>query len=103
MNSHHYNGQAANVGGGTTDVPFYGFVAPKLHSDTVLAGLRAIQSAVKAINAWRWERTTRNELARLDNATLADIGVVRSEIPAIARVAAENPTFTATRRLRWTD
>jgi len=64
--------------------------------------LRAIQSAVKAINAWRWEMTTRNALARLDNATLADIGVARSGIPAIARAAAENPTFTATRRLRWT-
>ena len=52
---------------------------------------------------WRWERTTRNALARLDSAILADIGVARSEIPAIAREAARNPTFTGTRRSLWTD
>ena len=108
MKSHHYNRQAANAGGGTTDIPFYAFVAPKLQvgeaaATVLLAGFRAIATTVRAVNAWRWERITRNELAGLDDAILADIGVSRSEIPALARAAAENPTFTATRRIRWAD
>ena len=107
MNTHHYNRQAANAGGGTTEIPFREFVAPNLQvgetlATVLLAGFRATASAVKAVNAWRWERKTRIELASLDDRTLADIGVARSEIRALAREAAENPTFTATRRSWWT-
>lgn len=106
MKSHRYNRQAANAGGGTTGIPFYEFVAPNLRFGEVLATVllaasRAVQRTARAVNVWRWERTTRNALASLDNAILADIGVARSEIPAVARATAENPTFTATRRLRW--
>ena len=107
MNTHHYNRQAANAGGGTTDIPFYAFVAPNLQfgetlSTALLAGFQAIASTVKAVKAWRWERITRDELASLDDRILADIGVARSEIPGLAREAAENPTYAATRRSWWT-
>ncbi len=108
MKSHHYYQETANAGGGTSKVPFYDFVAPNLPPGeswaTVLSAVfRAVERATTTVNSWRWERTTRNALARLDSATLADIGVARSEIPAIAREAARNPTFTGTRRLLWTD
>ena len=107
MTRDHYYRETANAGGGTSKVPFYDFVEPHLYVGEVVAtGVTALFDAVergyKAINRWRWERTTRNALASLDNTTLADIGVARSEIPAIARAAAENPTFTPTRRSWWT-
>jgi uncharacterized protein YjiS (DUF1127 family) len=97
----------ANAGGGTSDVPFYDFVAPTLHAGegvtTVLSGaFNTLKRFTTAVQRWRWERTTRAALLRLDNATLVDIGVAPSEIPAVARAAAENPTFTGTRRSRWT-
>ena len=108
MKSHHYYRETANAGGGTSKVPFYDFVAPNQYAGEGIAAilstvLRAAEGVANAINSWRWERTTRNALARLDSATLADIGVARSEIPAIAREAARNPTFTGTRRSLWTD
>ena len=108
MKSHHYYRETANAGGGTSNVPFYDFVAPIQYAGEGIATIlstvfRAVERASTAINSWRWERTTRNALARLDGATLADIGVARSEIPAISREAARNPTFTGTRRSLWTD
>jgi uncharacterized protein YjiS (DUF1127 family) len=107
MKRDHYYRKTANAGGGTTNVPFYEFVAPTLYAGEAVATVfttvyRTVERSVTGFNRWRWERTTRRALASLDNTTLADIGVARSEIPAVARKAAENPTFTPTRRSRWT-
>ncbi len=107
MKTNQYYRETANVGGGTSDVPFYDLVAPTLHAGegvtTVFSGaFNTLKRVATAVQRWRWERATRADLLRLDNATLVDIGVARSEIPAIARAAAENPTFTGTRRSRWT-
>ena len=106
MKGNHYNPETASAGGGTSNVPFYGFVAPNQYAGEALATVlsavfNTIRRSATAVKRWNWERTTRHALASLDNTTLADIGVSRSEIPAVARAAAENPTFTATRRSRW--
>ena len=106
MNTYHFYRESPDAGGGASSVPFHGVVAPNLYAGegvaTVLFAVsEGFKRAVSAFNSWRWERTTRNVLAKLDNATLTDIGVARSEIPAVARAAANNPTFTPTRRLRW--
>jgi uncharacterized protein YjiS (DUF1127 family) len=106
MKRDHYYRETANAGGGTTYVPFYDFVAPTLYVGEALATVlsAAYETAtrgVTAFNRWRWERETRNALANLDDATLADVGVARSEIAAVARKAAENPTYAPTRRWRW--
>lgn len=107
MKRDNYFRDTANAGGGTGSVPFYEFVAPTLYvgeavATVFTAAYRKVENGVAAINRWRWERTTRRALANLDNATLADIGVARSEIAAVARKAAENPTYAPTRRSRWT-
>ena len=106
MNTYHFYRESPDGGGTTSSVPFHDFVAPNLYvGEGVATVLFAVSDGFKrvvaAFNSWRWERTTRNALASLDNATLTDIGVARSEIPAVAREAANNPTFTPTRRLRW--
>ncbi|MEE9267016.1 MAG: DUF1127 domain-containing protein [Gammaproteobacteria bacterium] len=107
MKRNHYYPETANAGSGTAGVPFYEHVASHLYAgEAVATALSAVLETARrgatAVNRWRWERTTRNALASLDRATLADIGVARSEIPDIARAAAENPTFTPTRRSLWT-
>ena len=107
MKRDHYYRETANAGGGTTNVPFFEVVAPTLFVGEAVATVfsaayDAVEKGVTAFNSWRWERTTRRALASLDNATLADIGVARSEIPAVAKKAAENPTYTPTHRWRWT-
>jgi uncharacterized protein YjiS (DUF1127 family) len=43
---------------------------------------------LKQIRRWRTYRRTYNELVSLDDRTLADINISRSEIPGIARHAA---------------
>ena len=106
MKRNHYYPETANAGSGTAGVSFYGHVASHLNAgEAVATALTAVLETVRrgttAVNRWRWERNTRNTLASLDSATLADIGITRSEIPAIARAAAENPTFAPTRRSRW--
>lgn len=107
MKRNHYYRETANAGHGASNVPFYDFVAPNLYAGdavaTVLsAGYKWVLRSVEAFNRWRWERATRDTLASLDDATLADIGVSRSEIAAVARKAAENPTYAPTRRWSWT-
>ena len=107
MKRDHYYPEIANAGGGTSGVPFYEFVASNLYAGeavaTVLSAVfKTVGRGATAVNRWRWERNTRHALASLDSATLADIGVARSEIPAISKAAAENPTFAPTRRSRWT-
>jgi uncharacterized protein YjiS (DUF1127 family) len=107
MKRDHYYRETANAGGGASNVPFYDFVAPNLYAGEAVAtaftaGYETVKCVVTAFNRWRWERTTRKALFELDSATLADIGIARSEIGAVARKAAENPTFTPTRRWRWT-
>jgi uncharacterized protein YjiS (DUF1127 family) len=43
---------------------------------------------LRQIRRWRTYRRTYNELVSLDDRTLADINISRSEIPGIARHAA---------------
>ena len=43
---------------------------------------------LKQVRRWRTYRRTYNELVSLDDRTLADINISRSEIPGIARHAA---------------
>ncbi len=43
---------------------------------------------VTTYRAWRKYRETYNELMQLSNRDLADVGIRRSEIPAIARQSA---------------
>lgn len=107
MKRDHYYRGATNTAAGTSSVPFYEFVAPNLYvgeavSAAFTVAYEALKRTVTAFNRWRWERVTRKALFELDSATLADIGIARSEIGAVARKAAENPTFTPTRRWRWT-
>ena len=103
MKRNQFYRKTANAGDGTSNMPFYDFVAPNLYVGEAVATVRsavfrALERGVTAVKRWRRETTTRQALASLDNATLADIGVPRSEIPAIARAMAERPTFTPTRR-----
>lgn len=107
MQRDHYHPETANAGGGTSGVPFYEFVASNLYvgeavATVLTAVFKTLARGATAVNRWRWERNTRNALASLDSATLADIGIARSEIPAISRAAAENPNFVPARRSRWT-
>lgn len=44
---------------------------------------------LRQMRRWRTYRRTYNELVSLDDRTLADINISRSEIPGIARHAAE--------------
>jgi uncharacterized protein YjiS (DUF1127 family) len=106
MNRDHYQREAVDAGGGTTNVPFYEFVAPNLYVGEALAALvlgvsQTIEGGIAAFNRWRWERATRKALQGLSDATLTDIGVSRSEIGAVARAAASNPTFKPARRSPW--
>ena len=41
----------------------------------------------RSFNAWRQYRATANELNRLSQRELADLGISRSDIPAVARRA----------------
>lgn len=43
------------------------------------------QTLVARFQAWNEMRKTANELNRLSNAQLRDIGIYRSDIPAVAR------------------
>jgi uncharacterized protein YjiS (DUF1127 family) len=43
---------------------------------------------LRQVRRWRTYRRTYNELVSLDDRTLADINISRSEIPGIARHAA---------------
>lgn len=107
MKRDQYYRETADAGGGATRVPFHDVFAPALYIGEVIStvltyGFTSIGHAATAFNRWRWERATVRALESLDNATLADIGVSRSEIPAVAKASAENPTFTPARRSKWT-
>lgn len=95
MNRKQDHHRAAFAGAGTTQVPFYGVVAPTIYIGEAVAS--ALSSAVKyvfeAIRRGYWERKTRVALSDLDDAILRDIGVARSEIAEVARRSAENPGF----------
>jgi uncharacterized protein YjiS (DUF1127 family) len=106
MKRDYYHRESVDAGGGASNVPFYGFVAPHLYAGEAVATLllgvsKTIERGVTAFNRWGWERSTRNALEGLSNAALADIGVDRSEIRAVARAAARNPSFTPARRSPW--
>lgn len=108
MKEDNFYRKTAAAGGGSSGVPFYDVVAPTLYigeaiSATLWGGYTVFARAAGTFNRWRWERATRKALEGLDSRTLADIGVARSEIPAIARTAAENPTYTPTRRSLWSN
>lgn len=89
--------------GGTTPIPFYGVIAPTAYVSEIIASAlsKAIGYAFDAIRRSYWERKTRVALSELDDTILHDIGVSRSEISAIARTAAENPTYDPARHFPW--
>jgi uncharacterized protein YjiS (DUF1127 family) len=103
MKSNDRFNQAANAGGGTTQVPFYGVIAPTAFVSEIIATAlsTAIGHAYEAIRRSYWERKTRVSLSGLDDAMLKDIGVARSQIPYIARSAAESRTYDPARRFPW--
>ncbi len=106
MKRHHDYPDIASAGGGTSNILFYEVAEPGPYVGGIVATalstvFKTVEGGATALKRWRWERQTRNALASLDNATLADIGIARSEIPAIARVTAKNPTFAPTHRSRW--
>ena len=91
---------------GAIGVPFQEFTAPLLYIGEAVAPwftavFNAIERGIDAVNRWRWARVTKHTLSSLDDRTLADIGVQRSEIPAVARFAASEPTYTPTFRSPW--
>ena len=49
--------------------------------------LHALQSAYAAFKAWRWVRQSEVELGSLRDRQLADLGIMRHEIPEVARHA----------------
>ena len=103
MKGKHYQRSAAGAGGGTGGVPFYEFVLPNLYAGDIVAalisaGVKAFGRGVDAIKRWHWERSTRVALRALDDRILADIGVERSRIDAVAEAVARNPGYTSTRR-----
>lgn len=105
MKGNHYQRRAASAGGGTTNVPFFAFVQPNLYvGETVAvlfsAGVNMAGRGIGAVKRWKWERATRKALRSLDDRTLADIGVARSQIDTVARESARNPTYKPSRRAR---
>jgi uncharacterized protein YjiS (DUF1127 family) len=48
-----------------------------------------LASIVRFLNAWRRYNRNLNELSRLGDRELADIGISRSDIPRVAMTAAE--------------
>lgn len=106
MKRDHYQREAVEAGGGAQNIPFYDIVAPNLYVGEAVATLvlgvsKSIERGITAFNHWRWERATRNALQGLSDATLADIGVSRLEIGAVARAAARNPSFKPAHRSPW--
>lgn len=95
--------EAANAGGGTTPIPFYGVIAPtEFVSEIIATALsKAIGHAFESIRRSYWEWKTRTELAGLDDAMLKDIGVARSQIPHISRTVAESRTYDPAGRFPW--
>lgn len=89
----------AYAGNNAEQIPFYGLVAPQMHAGDAVAtvlwkayeGLRRSAAA-----AWHWykSRQTERELLALDDWMLKDIGISRSDIPAVSRMSAEDPYFT---------
>ena len=105
MKSNHYQRTAAGAGGGTSGVPFYEFVLPNLYVGDIVAafvsaGVKTAGRGVDAVKRWNRERSTRVALEALDATVLADIGVERSEIRAIAKAVARDPSYSPSRRSR---
>jgi uncharacterized protein YjiS (DUF1127 family) len=50
-----------------------------------------LKKVAYAIEAWRQRRATYGELSALDDRLLADLGIQRADIPAIAEGAAHRP------------
>jgi len=95
--------EAANAGGGTTQVPFHGVIAPTAFVSEIIATalMSAINGTYEAVRRSYWERKTRVALSDLDDAILRDIGVTRSEIPEVARTAVGSPAHDPARRIPW--
>ena len=90
---------ASHVRYQTETPPFVAFVnydAPASHvGDAILTGLGAtVRPIVRRFKAFRVkirEAQAARTLARLDDRTLEDIGLRRSQIGHVARLVAENP------------
>lgn len=79
-----------------TRIPFLELVSPAHYvgvelTDGAARGLSGIRKLIARFLEWYAIRATIVVLSRLDDRTLADIGIERSEIPAAARRAAGHP------------
>lgn len=91
--------QAALTAENVRRVPYYEFVnfQIQLGSAVVFALLKAYVWMSDAARAtWRWyaTRQTHHELRELNDQILKDIGISRSDIPAVSRMSAADPGFS---------
>jgi uncharacterized protein YjiS (DUF1127 family) len=98
MNCNSEFNRAAFAAEDTARAPSYGIVNFQMQvgSAIVFALLRAYVRASGAARAmWRWyaARQTRIELRNLDDRMLEDIGISRTDIPAVSRLSAMDPRF----------
>ena len=96
--STHYSGFSP-ASHSPTRVPFFEVVEPQPFVGSAIASalwstFDTLERAAKA--AWRRYRAYKTEkaLLALDDATLKDIGVYRSEIQAVALESAKHPNFS---------
>jgi uncharacterized protein YjiS (DUF1127 family) len=68
-----------------------GRYAGDLLGDVTLTLGKGLKAVAYAIEGWRQRRPTYGELSALDDRLLADIGIQRADIPAIAEGAAHKP------------
>ncbi|MBM3549301.1 MAG: DUF1127 domain-containing protein [Alphaproteobacteria bacterium] len=66
------------------------FVGNLLGDATLTLG-KGLKAVAYAVEGWRQRRATYGELTQLDDRLLADIGIQRADIPAIAEVATHKP------------
>ena len=66
------------------------FVGNLLGDATLKLG-KGLKAVAYAVEGWRQRRATYGELTALDDRLLADIGIQRADIPAIAEGAAHKP------------
>ncbi len=84
----HLKTSAAGLGAEVVGAGVVGFpvVGDAVYGVTSVVG-KGLKKLAYAVEAWRQRRATYGELVALDDRLLADIGIHRSDIPAIAEAA----------------
>jgi len=77
-------------------IPFVEMIAPQsfvgdVVAETAAGASRTVKKAVVAFKHWYAERKTTTALEECSDRILDDIGILRSEIPGIARAVAADP------------